>query len=134
MRFPHGYVISSDLLFFVYEIREKHQSYDPTVQKPFDQFQCKFDFVQLERVFFAHAKACNPNLSNMSMRFPRGLVSFCTTDLFFLYVNCVKNIIFTSLPFKNHLINSVANLILYNLRGSSLRMIRLKVLTQETCP
>jgi hypothetical protein len=43
-------------------------------------------------------------------------------------------IIFKSLPFKNILINSVANLILYNLRGSSLHMIRLQALTQETCP
>jgi hypothetical protein len=70
----------------------------------------------------------------MSRKFPRGLVTFCNGDLFFLYVNFGKNIIFTSLPFKNHLMNSVANSILYNLIGSSLHMIRLKALTQGTCP
>jgi hypothetical protein len=45
-----------------------------------------------------------------------------------------KNINFTSLPFKNNLTNSNANSILYNLRGSSLRMKRLKALTQRTFP
>jgi hypothetical protein len=39
-----------------------------------------------------------------------------------------------SLPFKNDLTNSNANSILYNLRGSSLHMKRLKALTQRTFP
>jgi hypothetical protein len=33
----------------------------------------------------------------MSRRFPRGLVIFCTGNLFFLYINFGKNINFTSL-------------------------------------
>jgi len=82
--------LASDLLFLYKNFGKKHQFYELTVQKPFDQFQCKFDFVQLERVFFAHEKALSPNPSNMSRRFPHGLVIFCTGDLFFLYVNFGK--------------------------------------------
>jgi hypothetical protein len=60
---------------------------------------------------------------------------FCTGDVFILYVKFEKKpIIFTSLPLKHHLINSNANLFLYNLRGSSLHMKRPKALTQGTCP
>jgi hypothetical protein len=54
--------------------------------------------------------------------------------LWHFYVNFGEKIMFTSLPFKNHLTNSVANLILYNLRGSPLHMKRPKVLIQGTCP
>jgi hypothetical protein len=48
---------SSKMLFLYINLGEKHQFYEPTVQKPFDQFRWKFDFVQLERVLFAHEKA-----------------------------------------------------------------------------
>jgi uncharacterized membrane protein len=70
----------------------------------------------------------------MSRRFPRGLAIFCTGELLFLYINFGKNINFTNLPFKNHLTKSNANSILYNLRGSSLHMKRLKAQTQRTFP
>jgi hypothetical protein len=49
--------LSSDLLFLYINFGKNHQFNEPTVQKPFDKFQCKFDFVQLEKVFFAHEKA-----------------------------------------------------------------------------
>jgi hypothetical protein len=48
---------SSGLLFLYINFGKKHELYEPTVQKPIDQFQCKFEFVQLERVFFAHENA-----------------------------------------------------------------------------
>jgi hypothetical protein len=38
---------------FLYKFRgKKHQFYELTVQKPFDQFRGKFNFVQFWRVFF----------------------------------------------------------------------------------
>jgi hypothetical protein len=42
---------------FLCKFLEKNHFHEPTIQKPFDQFRCKFEFVQLERVFFAHKKA-----------------------------------------------------------------------------
>jgi hypothetical protein len=44
-------------LSFLCKFRGKIHVHEPTIQKPFDQFRCKFDFVQLEMVFFAHEKA-----------------------------------------------------------------------------
>jgi hypothetical protein len=55
--FRVAWLFSSDLLFLYINYGKKHQFNEPTVQKPFDQFQCKFNFVQLERVFFAHENA-----------------------------------------------------------------------------
>jgi hypothetical protein len=59
-------------------------------------------------------------------------------NLLFLYIKCInfrkKISFFTSLPFKNHLINAVVNLILYNYGGSSLHVLSLKALTQVICP
>jgi hypothetical protein len=49
--------LASELLFLYKNFEKKHQFYELTVQKPFDQFQCKYDLVQLERVFFALEKA-----------------------------------------------------------------------------
>jgi hypothetical protein len=57
--FPRGTAIfsTSDLFFLNINFEKKtHQFYDPTFQKPFDQFQCKFDFVHLIMVFFAHER------------------------------------------------------------------------------
>jgi hypothetical protein len=124
--FPRGLVIfcTGNLFILYINFGKKHQFYEPTVQKPLDQFQCKFDFLHLEWVFFAHEKALTSNPSNMSRRFPRGLVIFCTGDLFFIYINFGKKIIFTSLPFKSHWTNFNANSILYNFRGYSLHMKR----------
>jgi hypothetical protein len=44
-------------LSFLCKFRGKNHVQEPTIQKPFDQFRCKFDFVQLERVIFAHKKS-----------------------------------------------------------------------------
>jgi hypothetical protein len=60
------------------------------------------------------------------------LISLC--HMYIQYINFVKNIILTSLPFKNQLTNSVANLILYNSGDSSLHVLSFKALTQVICP
>jgi hypothetical protein len=70
----------------------------------------------------------------MSRRFPHGLIIFCTALYSFSIMNFGKIIIFTSLSYKNHLINYVANLILYNYGGSTLHVLSFKALTQWTCP
>jgi hypothetical protein len=50
-------LLSSDLLFLYINFGKKHQLYESTFQKSFDRFRCKFEFVQLERVFIAHETA-----------------------------------------------------------------------------
>jgi hypothetical protein len=59
---------------------------------------------------------------------------FCTALYSFSIINFGKIIIFTSLSYKGHLINYVANLILYNYGGSSLHVLSFKALIQGTCP
>jgi hypothetical protein len=46
LRVSWSFFCNGDLFFLLYKFREKQQFYDPTFQKPFDQFQRKF-FLQL---------------------------------------------------------------------------------------
>jgi hypothetical protein len=62
------------------------------------------------------------------------MVLICSGVLFFLYIKCIKNTIFLSQPFIQHLSDSYADSILYNFGGSSVHNIRLKALTQAICP
>jgi hypothetical protein len=59
-------------LSFLCKFRGKNHVHEPTIQKPFYQFRCKFDFVHLEVVFFAHEKAKGSDPRKMSRRFPKG--------------------------------------------------------------
>jgi hypothetical protein len=104
------------------------------LKNTFDWFRCKFDFVQLWRVFFTYCKFKIPNPRNMSMRFLRGLVISWTGDLFFPFINLGKNIIFTSLPFKDYWPISLQIQFWYNFGRSSLHIVSFKALTQVSCP
>jgi hypothetical protein len=44
-------------LSFLFIFRGKNHVHEPTSQQPFYQFRCKFNFVYLEVVFFAHENA-----------------------------------------------------------------------------
>jgi hypothetical protein len=47
-----GHFCTCDLFFLYVNFGEKYHFHEPTLQKPFDQFQCKFNFVQLWSVYF----------------------------------------------------------------------------------
>jgi hypothetical protein len=81
-----------------------------------------------------HKKGPKPLPNDMSVRFPRGMAIFASGDLFFLYIKCIKNIIFYSQPLRHHSSDSVPNSFLYNFGGSSLYKMRTKALIQSTFP
>jgi hypothetical protein len=123
----HDHFCTGDLFFLFINFGKNH-FHEPTVQKSFDQFRCKFNFVQLWRVFSTRFKFKRSNLEHVQ----EISAWYFAAEIFLIYLNCGKNIIFTSLPFKNHLTNSVANLILYTFGGSSVHVISFKALTQGT--
>jgi hypothetical protein len=56
-RVAWSFFCTGDLFFLYVNFEKKHHIHERTIQKPLDQLRCKFDFVQLERVFFANEKA-----------------------------------------------------------------------------
>jgi hypothetical protein len=124
-RFPHGLVIlcTGDFFLSLRQFREKHHFHEHTVHNPFDQFLCNFNFVQ--RYSYGGSSLHVLSFKTLTQIIFPGDSRIAWLFLvlrFVLYIHFGKNIIFKSLSFKNHLTNSVANLVLYNYGWFSLHV------------
>jgi hypothetical protein len=91
----------------------------------------------LEGCFLAQNEDQSPNINNMSVRFPHGMVIFWTGVLFFLYIKWMN--FRKQIPYpKANRFNTISRIplkirFLQFFRGSSLYTMSTKALTQTIC-